>query len=207
LQDLAADWKRIFRHELLLSDPEVEITVEPVEIPGTVYDRAAQHHLIQLINLVPNGPMRRDPEHNLVVYSNNLGILVSNDSKISLTCSPRSSVKSLLNQFVAMASQVADALNIQVKASSFYPGWEYAENSMTRDLCLKTYEDLYHARGIVNVVHAGLECGFFLEKIPELDAISMGPDMAGAHSPNEHLSIASAARTYQLLCEVLKRIR
>lgn len=207
MDDFISGWNNTLRHELLLSDRGVEVTAEQVDVCGSVYDRVTQDKIIHLINLIPNGPMSRDLEHNLVVYSNNVGVLDANDAQITLTCSPRSSVKSLMEQFLKITVQVAEVLKVEVKVSSHYPGWEYAEKSKIRDLCLKTYEDLYHVKAKVNVIHAGLECGFFMEKIPELDAISFGPDMADVHSPNEHLSISSAGRTFTLLCEVLKRVK
>lgn len=207
LTDFIARWNDTLKHEFILSDRNVEITLERAEVPVNVYDHSTLEKLIHLINLISSGPMRRDLEHHLVVYSNNLGVLAADDTQITLTCSPRSSMKSMMDEFLATAAQIAEIFKIQMKVSSLYPGWEYAPESRIRDLCLQTYEDLYQTKGTVNIIHAGLECGFLMEKIPELDAISFGPDMADVHSPNEHLSIDSTRRTFRLLCEVLKRIQ
>jgi len=206
LKETVSRWDSTLKRELAFTDPAVRILVEPDEAVETVYAPETHAKVVHLLNLVPNGPLHRDPEHDVVVASNNLGVLTSDDTAITLTCAPRSSVRSLLDHFLETAAVIGEILHLQVKPSSFYPGWEYTPQSTIRDLCLKTYADLYHKPGKVNVIHAGLECGFFVEKIPGLDAISFGPDMFDVHSPNEHLSIASTQRTYTLLCEILKRM-
>ena len=76
---------------------------------------------------------------------------------------------------------------------------------MVKDTILAAYKDLFGRKATVDAVHAGIECGLFADSIPELDCVSIGPDMADVHTPREHLSISSTARTYQLLVEVLAR--
>ena len=90
---------------------------------------------------------------------------------------------------------------------SYYPGWEYAKESNIRDICIEAYKDMFNKEPLVGAIHAGLECGLLMDKIPGLDAISMGPDAYDAHSPNEHVSISSVENIYNLLCEILKRIK
>lgn len=206
LAEEVARWDSTLKYELAYTDPAVRIEIEPADAVKAVYDQATQFKAVHLLNLVPGGPFQRDLEHDVVVASNNLGVLTSDDEAITLTCAPRSSIRSLLDHFLESAAAIGEILRIQVSVSSLYPGWEYATQSKIRDLCLKTYGDLYHKPGKVNVIHAGLECGFFVEKIPGLDAISFGPDMFDVHSPDEHLSIGSTQRTYILLCEILKGI-
>lgn len=205
-KEAVSRWDSIFKHELAYTDPGVEIGIEPVAAVEAVYDGETCSTVVHLLNLVPGGPLHRDVEHDLIVASNNLGVLQSDDAVITLTCAPRSSVRSLMDHFLATATAIAEILGIQVNVSSLYPGWEYAVQSRIRDLCLKTYADLFQKPGKVNVIHAGLECGFFVDKIPGLDAISLGPDMFDVHSPGEHLSIGSTQRTYALLCAILKGI-
>jgi dipeptidase D len=202
-------WNDTFKHELMFSDADILVAIDEMEAlgDGQVYDEATKQRIIHLINIVPNGPISRDLEQSIVVYSNNIGVISADDSEITFICAPRSSIRSLLNQLIDITRQIAEILNIQVEDSSIYPGWEYAKKSKIRELCLKTYEDLYGVKGKVNVIHAGLECGYLMEKIPGLDAISMGPNMVDVHTPDEHLSISSTERTFNLLCEILKRIQ
>jgi dipeptidase D len=202
-------WQDTFKHELMFTDADISVTASDIAVPGDgyVYDEATKKNIIHLINLIPNGPIIRNLERNMVVHSNNLGVIAADNNEITFICSPRSSIRSLLDQFINTAEQIGEILNIKVETTSLYPGWEYAKESRIRDLCLKTYEALYGVKGRVYVIHAGLECGYLMEKIPGLDAISMGPNMYDIHSPREHLSISSARRTFEFLCEVLKQIK
>ena len=74
-----------------------------------------------------------------------------------------------------------------------------------KDTIVRVYKELFNKEASVEAVHAGIECGLFADSIPDLDCVSIGPEMADVHTPREHLSISSSARTYQLLCEVLKQ--
>ena len=86
-----------------------------------------------------------------------------------------------------------------------YPGWQYERDSQFRDMVLEAYHDLTGKEGVVEATHGGLECGLLIEKIPGLDAISMGPELHDVHSVRERLSVPSTERMYELLCEALKR--
>jgi dipeptidase D len=206
LIEYISNWNEIFMNEFAFSDPDVNIVLEKTQNQSTVFNKETSDKIISAINLIPNGPLSRSTDLNMVIYSNNLGVITTDDNKVIITCAPRSSTKSLLNQFVDNIEQIAKLLNIEIDASSFYPGWEYAKESKIRKICLDTYKDIYNKNGTVEVIHAGLECGFLIEKIPGLDAISLGPDMYDIHTPDEHLSISSSKRTFEFLCEILKRI-
>ena len=88
--------------------------------------------------------------------------------------------------------------------SGNYPGWSYNPHSVVKDTIVRVYKELFGKDASVEAVHAGIECGLFADSIQNLDCVSIGPDMGDVHTPREHLSISSTARTYQLLCEVLK---
>ena len=90
--------------------------------------------------------------------------------------------------------------------SGSYPGWAYRKDSPLRDKLIEVYEKMYGKQPEIQAVHAGLECGFFLEKIPELDCISLGPDMKNIHTTEESMSISSAGRTWEFLCRILEEI-
>ncbi len=89
-------------------------------------------------------------------------------------------------------------------ARSDYPGWQYARESALRERMLTAYRALTGKEGVVEAIHAGLECGLFIEKIPGLDAISLGPELHDVHSVNERLNVASTERIYRLVCNFLK---
>lgn len=91
--------------------------------------------------------------------------------------------------------------------SSSYPAWEYAEKSPLRNLMTDAFQEIYGKYPKIETIHAGLECGIIADKIPGLDAVSIGPDLTDIHTPNERLNIASAKRTWEFLLEALKKLK
>lgn len=204
LNELLTELKK----EYQFSDPGIDMQIEDLD---SKHDKVLSHSMfdryLNLINLVPNGPLKITNELNLVILSNNPGVVKITDNKLKLTCAPRSSIKSLLHDFADKMEQLGSITGFEVEKTAFYPGWEYAKESPIRDICMDTFKDIFGKEAEVKAVHAGLECGFIMEKVPGLDAISFGPDMFNLHSPDEHLSIGSTERTYELLNEVIRRIK
>ena len=85
-----------------------------------------------------------------------------------------------------------------------YPGWDFTEGSPLQKLFLDTYRDLYGKEARILGIHAGLECGLLKDKVPDMDMISIAPDIRDLHSPDESLSVSSLARVWTLVCEMLK---
>ena len=95
----------------------------------------------------------------------------------------------------------------QMTVSGDYPAWTYQPYSAVRQLCLEAFRDLYRTEPKIEAVHAGLECGYFADKIPGLDCVSIGPDILDIHTPRERLRISSVQRVWRFLLEVLQRAR
>ena len=93
-----------------------------------------------------------------------------------------------------------------VKSEGFYEPWEYREDSELRDKCLKVYKEVTGKDMQVNVIHAGLECAVFSKKYPDMDMISIGPDMTGVHTPKETLDLESTARVYEFLKKLVESL-
>ena len=87
-----------------------------------------------------------------------------------------------------------------------YPAWEYKKESRLRDVMVNTYREMFGKEAKVEAIHAGLECGLFSEKLPGLDAVSIGPQMHDIHTSRERLEISSTERTWKFLLEVLKNL-
>ena len=98
-------------------------------------------------------------------------------------------------------------LNGTLQLISDYPAWEYAKNSQLEKMCIDAYKNLTGNEPIIMALHAGLECGLLLEKMPHAEAISFGPNMYDVHTPNEHLSISSTENTWKFLLAVLKSMK
>ncbi len=144
---------------------------------------------------------------NLVETSNNAGIVRLDEECFSVDCGVRSSVGSAKNDLAARIRHLTEFLGGECTFSGDYPAWEYREESPLRDLTVSVYKKLFGADPVVGAVHAGLECGLFYGKIPNLDCISLGPDIKDIHTVDEHLHIASTERYYRLLTAVLEAMK
>jgi dipeptidase D len=201
-------WNETLKNEYTFTEPNITVTLTDLNKEVFPLEKDIFKKAVALINLIPVGVLSKSTEIDLVISSNNLGVITSDDKYIKLFNHPRSSVETLLTKdFIPAMEQLASILGIECEKGSYYPGWEYAKESKIRDICIEVYRDMFKKEPVVSAIHAGLECGLLMDKIPGLDAISMGPDAYDAHSPNEHVSINSVGNLYKLLCEILKRIK
>lgn len=155
----------------------------------------------------PNGvcKMSNDIE-GLVQTSLNLGILSTEEDKVSLSYSVRSSVRTEKEELIEKMKHLTECLNGYCEVYGDYPAWEYRPDSKLRDTFVEVYKKMYEKEPVVNTIHAGLECGVISDKLDNLDAISFGPDIHDIHTTKEKLSIASTKRTWELILEVLKNL-
>lgn len=201
-------WNGILKNELAFTDPTISVVLTNLNEETFPLENEIFGKVLALINLIPVGVLSRSTAIDLVISSNNLGVINSDEKYIRLYNHPRSSVETLLtNNFIPAMKQLAYQIGVEYEIGSYYPGWEYAKESKIRDICINVYKDMFKKEPFVGAIHAGLECGLLMGKIPGLDAISMGPDAHDAHSPNEHVSIKSVENVYNLLCEILKKIK
>lgn len=143
----------------------------------------------------------------LVQTSLNLGILETQDDRVEMSFSVRSSVSTQKEELVSRLVSLIGLLGGTVTCKGDYPAWEYNRDSRLRELMVTVFEEQYGHKPVVQMIHAGLECGLFAEKLPGLDCVSFGPDMIDIHTARERMSIASVQRTWKYLLEVLKRLK
>ena len=143
----------------------------------------------------------------LVQTSLNLGIIRTGADAIVMTYSVRSSVEKEKDALCQVLTSLAKEYGGKAEISGAYPAWEYRKDSPLREHMCATFERLYGRPMRVEAIHAGLECGLFAGGIPDLDAVSFGPDMRSIHTPEERLSVSSVARTWEYLREVLRGLR
>lgn len=141
----------------------------------------------------------------LVQTSLNMGVLRLKEDGLHVTFSIRSCIASQKEMLAQRVRAIVEFAGGTVTERGKYPGWQYERQSKFRDMVLEAYHDLTGKEGVVEATHGGLECGLLIEKIPGLDAISMGPELHDVHSVRERLNVPSTERMYQLLCEALKR--
>ncbi|WP_296645460.1 aminoacyl-histidine dipeptidase [Romboutsia sp. 13368] len=194
----------IFKHEFSTSDPDITIECSETNI-DKVFTKETKNNVITLLNLIPNGIQTMSMDINgLVESSTNLGVVHTTENLVTFECAVRSSVKTLKEDITNKMDLLAANLGGKFRLESDYPAWEYAKGSKLEEICVETYEKLTGKKPIIMAIHAGLECGLLLDKIPHAQAISLGPDMFEVHTPNEHLSISSTKRTWDYLVAILK---
>ena len=162
--------------------------------------------VIALLNAVPNGVQSWSEDiSGLVQTSLNLGVLKF-EEEVTLTFAVRSSVNEEKQELLEKLKELAQFYDCGYTEMGQYPAWEYRKDSPLREKMMETFRNMFSETPRVVAIHAGLECGLLNEKIPGLDCVSIGPDMEDIHTSREKLDIASTARTWEFLLEVLKAL-
>ncbi|BAO56551.1 aminoacyl-histidine dipeptidase [Nonlabens marinus] len=187
-------------------EPNLNISITPAD-PAPALDDTHSKHLLYMLLGIPNGVYRWSPDfEELVEASNNLARVTLKDGNLEVACLTRSSVESVKDDLKASVRGVMELNGVEVTFSGDYPGWEPKPDSAILKVAKSKYEELFKSVPRVVACHAGLECGILGERYPGLDMISFGPNIRGAHSPDEHVEIESVQKFWKLLQEILKEI-
>lgn len=192
-------------NELSLTDPGVNLQIEKASMPDFVINRKSQRKLLNALYACPHGVMAMSfSMPGMVETSTNLAsVKFIDDNKILITTSQRSDRNSSRFDVANMVESVFALAGCDVVHSDGYPGWQPNPASPIMKHMATTYERLFDTKPIVRSIHAGLECGLFLEKYPSMDMVSFGPTLRGVHSPDEKIHIGTVVKFYDLLLEVL----
>lgn len=176
---------------------------EQASITG-VMDEASTARVLGLLANAPCGVLAMSHEvEGLVEYSRNLGILRTTQEGVRITFTSRASRESRLDGTVSALNALAGALGATVRHHSRYPGWEYVPVSAVRDAYTAAFGAVLGGEMDVVAIHAGLECGYIKKQVPDMDIISIGPDMKGIHSPDEVLYLDSVERVWKTLARMI----
>ncbi len=194
--------------EFAIVEKGAKVEFAEVEAPATVLAEATQRNLLLALLSVPSGVLAMSAAMpGLVETSTNLASVKFADDKIVITTSQRSSVESAKEYAKLQVESAFVAAGCEVAHSDGYPGWAPNPNSTLLECTKEAYKRLFSAEPKVRAIHAGLECGLFLEKYPHLEMVSFGPTLRGVHSPDERLEIATVDKFWKLLVEVVKTIQ
>ena len=199
----------VMKEEFASKEPDLnfEFNILGEMIPVTALHKADSERIMDEILALPQGVESMSADvPGLVETSCNVGICRLTEAGLETTILVRSSSDSAKQALVDKAIAVINLAGGEAEETEEYPGWEYNKESALREHAIKVYKDLYGKEPKVETIHAGLECGLFLEKISQLDCISFGPDIANAHTTKESLNIESAEKNYDYLVEILKTI-
>ncbi len=197
------------KSDYLLTEPEMRFFVEDVDTPDFVINCNTQQKLMRAICACPHGVMGMSKRiEGMVETSTNLAsVKFIDENKILITTSQRSEVESQKKLVAKMVESVFELAGAEVVHSDGYPGWTPNPNSKIVKTTVNSYKKLFGVTPVVRSIHAGLECGLFLEKYPNLDMVSFGPTILGAHSPNERLNIETTGKFWTHLIDVLENIK
>ena len=207
------EYEAQMKHQYQATDPHLKISSEATDMPAQVIDSNTQMRLINAINQCPNGVIGMSNSiEGLVETSTNLASVklqaAGEDKKgtIEVVTSQRSSSEPAKE---AIAQQVYDTFASQgarISHSDGYPGWAPNLDSKVLQVAQTAFQTLHQEDPSIKAIHAGLECGLFLKKYPQLDMISIGPTIKDAHSPDERMEIKAVERFWDWLIEILKNI-
>ena len=210
-EQVRADWN-IFatdvEEEYHVTEKNMEFSMESCE-PESVLPLNVSTRLIQALQAVDNGvfAMCQDEEIAwLVETSNNVASIVTTDENVVIVASQRSNVMSALDNQAATVKAVFQLAGADVVQGEGYPAWKMRADSKLTALTVETYKKLFGKDPKVLGIHAGLECGLFSEKYPDLDMVSFGPTLRGVHSPDERLHIPTVEMVWNHLLAILKNV-
>lgn len=170
-----------------------------------VFDIESTQRILSFLTLLPNGVMAMSADiEGLVETSLNVGILKTIGTEIVASTAIRSSIETAKHKIFLQVDTLTKLLGGYTETHGVYPGWQFDPDSKLRANMMRIYKEMFGKEAKVEALHAGLECGIMIAKIPGLDCVSYGPNIYDIHTTKERLSISSAARMWEYLLEILK---
>ncbi|BFM44377.1 aminoacyl-histidine dipeptidase [Flavobacterium sp. CFS9] len=199
INDIKAEYKT--------TEPNLSIEIVKCDLPEKVMDLGVQEGIIRALYAAHNGVYRMSADMaDLVETSNNIARVIVKDGEISIGCLTRSSVETSKFDLANALRSAFELVGCEVEFSGSYPGWTPNVNSEILDTLVGIYEKQNNEKPKVVACHAGLECGILGTNYPDMDMISFGPTIHGAHSPDERASISSAQKYWKFVLEILSNI-
>ena len=193
--------------EFKTTEPNLKITIEKSGLPAKVMDLGVQEGLTRALYAAHNGVYRMSADmEDLVETSNNIARVIVKDGKVHVGCLTRSSVETSKFDLANALRSAFELIGCEVTFSGSYPGWTPNVSSPILEVLKEIYEKQNNAKPNVVACHAGLECGILGTNYPDMDMISFGPTIKGAHSPDERASIKSAQKYWKFVLEILQNI-
>ena len=193
--------------ELKTLEPDLSVVLTKIETPKGIMDLGVQEGLTRAIYAAWNGVYRMSPDFpELVETSNNIARVVIKDGNVKISCLTRSSVESSKMDLAVQLRATFELIGCDVELSGDYPGWAPDMDSSILKVLSSLYETLYNEKPHIAACHAGLECGILGTHYPEMEMISFGPNIKGAHSPDERAQISSVQKFWIFVLEILKHI-
>lgn len=207
--DLAAEYQELFREEFASIEDAISLKAEKTDMPKSLIPVEIQDGLINAVEGCQNGVISMLAEFPDVVESSlNLALVESSNEKIEVNFLVRSSSESRKEWVCSSVESVFSLAGAKVEFDADYPGWQPNASSELLNVMTKLYMSKYGERPNVNVIHAGLECGIIQSRVDHnLDIVSFGPTITGAHSPDEAVHIPAVEKSYDYLLAILEELK
>ncbi|MBI3518301.1 MAG: aminoacyl-histidine dipeptidase [Bacteroidetes bacterium] len=207
LKNQVQSFESIIKEEYSTTDPKLEVTVESADVPAQVLSKEFSYKLLRSVYACPYGIYRMSPDiAGLVQTSNNVARVIVKEGAYQIQCLTRSSVNTEKTDLQLAITSAFELLGADVTATGSYPGWTPKPSSPIVKLMSDLYKERYNEEAKVSACHAGLECGILGTNYPDMQMISFGPNIRGAHSPDETVQISSVQKYWGFLLETLARI-
>jgi dipeptidase D len=207
LGELISSQAGILRSEYRTTDPGLEIRLEPADQPAALLSQEFQTQLLRAVYACPNGIFRMSPDiEGLVQTSNSLARALAVAGKFEMHCLVRSAVDTEKLDLARAIRCAIEPTGAAVEFTGAYPGWAPRPEAPVVRLMSELYREMFGQDAAVLACHAGLECGILGAKYPDMQMISFGPNIRGAHSPDERVQISSVQKFWRLLVEALGRM-
>lgn len=194
--------------EYHVSDTTMEFNLESAEATAVI-EKGVSHRFILAMQAVDNGVFAMCQDEALaymVETSNNVASVITSDNEINIVTSQRSNVMSNLENETNTVKAAFELAGAEVKMSDGYPAWKMNPDSKLTKVAIESYKKLFGKEPIVKGIHAGLECGLFSERYPNLDMVSFGPTLRDVHTPDERLYIPTVQMVWDHLLDILKNV-
>lgn len=184
----------------------IKFNLEKIKI-DKVFSKKFEKSIIDLFTILPYGVQKMSQSiDGMVQTSLTNAVLKTKEDEIELEILFRSSLQSEMDYFVNKVKNIADVVDFNFEIKSSYPAWELNTDSKIKDVTIQCYEELFGTRPILESIHAGLECAVFKEKMPNIDMVSIGANIIGAHTTHEEVSIESINDLRKLVEEILIKL-
>ena len=207
-EQVRADWN-VFASEVEdefhVTEKGMHFLMESTEA-APVIEKATAERFIMALQAVDNGPLTNCQDEAIawmVETSSNVASVITTDQAIDIVASQRSNVMSNLENMTNTVKAAFQLAGAKITVGDKYPAWKMRADSALTDLAVKSYEKLFGKKPLVKGIHAGLECGLFSEKYPDLDMVSFGPTLREVHTPQEALYIPTVQMVWDHLLEIL----
>lgn len=205
VEEMILSYNKIYKNEYKVVDDNVKISLSPVEKAKVVYSDNDKETILNMLYVFPHGVITMSKEmEGLVETSTNLAAIKDNNGQIEILTSQRSSKASAVDGISNRIIALAEMSGFNAETGDGYPAWEPNINSPLLKKAISAQEKLYGKKPVIEAIHAGLECGFIGDNFENMDMISFGPTIRGAHTPEERVHIPAVEKFWDFLVALLK---